>query len=286
MKFAVSTTAFRGRPIEDIVCLAGEAGLHLEFSSGLPYRPDMEEIFYEATCPRIPHNYFPAPRVPFVLNLASLREEIRERSIEHCKKALRMAAMAGAPFYSAHAGFCVDPAPADLGQKLPLQNERPREEYWRRFVEAVKFLAEEARRLNIKFLVENNVVAPMNVSPSGQHPLLCASFDEMGRLMKAVKNPALGVLLDTGHLKVSSLTLGFRPEVFLGALREHVHGIHHSDNDGSEDTNHPITDKYWFLPYTPHYKGAYHILEVHDQTIAQIREQYRLLEKAAKGPNR
>ncbi|MGH7831929.1 MAG: sugar phosphate isomerase/epimerase family protein [Candidatus Binatia bacterium] len=280
IKFAVSTTAFRGRPVQEMIRSATEEGFELEFSSGLPHDPDIESLFYGADCPRLPHNYFPAPRDPFVLNLASLREEIRERSIEHCRKGLRMAARVGAPFYSAHAGFCVDAAPADLGRKLPAEPERPRENHWRRFVDAVKLLAEDAARLKVMFLVENNVVAPFNVSASGRHPLLCASFEEMNRLMAEVENPALGILVDTGHLKVSSLSLGFSPEVFLEMLKAHVHGIHHSDNDGTEDTNHPLTGQYWFLPYMPQYAGACHILEVHDQTVGEIREQRGLLEKA------
>ena len=281
MKFAVSTTAFRGRPIEEVINIAKDSDLYLEFSSGLPYHPDMETVFFEAPCPCLLHNYFPAPREPFVLNLGSLCEDIRERSIAHCKKALRMAARVGAPFYSAHAGFCIDPSPTDLGRKFPFREQRPRGEYWRRFVESVTILADEARSLQVKFLIENNVVAPMNVSQEGAHPLLCASYEEIDRLMEEVDNPALGILLDAGHLKVSATSLGFSTDVFLKQVGQYICGIHHSDNNGEEDTNHPLTSRYWFLPYMRFHKEAFHIIEVHNQTVSQIREQYRLLEEAA-----
>jgi sugar phosphate isomerase/epimerase len=281
MQFAVSTTAFRGQSIREMIRVAKEEGFRLEFSSGLPHDPEIESIFREADCPRMPHNYFPAPRESFVLNLASFHDQTRERSIEHCKKALRLAAAAGAPFYSVHAGLCVDPAPADLGHKLPRQDERPREGYWRRFVESVALLAVEAGVLGVKFLVENNVVSRMNVSSSGRHPLLCASGDEMLRLITEVGNPSLGILLDTGHLKVTSRSLRFSPGTFLADVEEHIRGIHHSDNDGTEDTNRPVTADYWFLRHMQRHADAYHILEVHDQSVSQIREQFRILEQAA-----
>lgn len=197
-----------------------------------------------------------------------------------------MAARAGAPFYSAHAGFCIDPAPEDMGRKLPPHEPGPRNEYWSRFVEAVKELTAEAADLRIQFLVENNVLALFNVLPDGSTPLLCAGHEEIERLLEEVASASLGMLLDTGHLKVSAESLHFSKDTFLTHVAPYVRGIHHSDNDGAEDTNQPVTGKYWFLRHMPRYAGAYHILEVHDQTIAQIREQYRLLEKAAEGPNR
>ncbi|HJN62365.1 MAG TPA: endonuclease IV, partial [Candidatus Parcubacteria bacterium] len=34
------------------------------------------------------HNYFPAPKLPFVFNLASRNKNILEKSINHCKEAM------------------------------------------------------------------------------------------------------------------------------------------------------------------------------------------------------
>src|SRR5439155_22966030 len=137
MKFAVSSTAFRKQPLETIVETVRREQFCLEFSSGLPPRSDMAEFFVAATVPRLPHNYFPAPDVPFVLNLASMKPAIRQRSIEHCIQGVRLAQKVGAPFYSAHAGFCVDAKPSDLGQKISLEVTAPREDFWRLFIDAV-----------------------------------------------------------------------------------------------------------------------------------------------------
>src|SRR4051812_21105203 len=98
LNFAVSTTAFRRKPIEWVLEQAQQAGLQLEFSSGLPYRADMAEVYLSATVPRLPHNYFPAPSQPFVLNLASLDADTRAKSVRHAREGLRLAAKSGAPF--------------------------------------------------------------------------------------------------------------------------------------------------------------------------------------------
>ena len=45
MQHAVSSTAFRGKPIDEAARIAHEAGLVLEFSSGVPHRPDLVELF-------------------------------------------------------------------------------------------------------------------------------------------------------------------------------------------------------------------------------------------------
>lgn len=282
---AVSTTAFRRQPIESVIAKAIENDLALEFSSGLPYRRDMEEIFAKAKVTRLPHNYFPAPEKPFVLNLGSANEEIRRTSIDHCRKGLGLAAAAGAPFFSVHAGFCLDPAPEELGVRLKMKQSAPREAHWKLFVDSVKELCREAERLGVRFVVENNVVAAVNCLPDRTAPLLCADAGENERLLREVSSPALGLLLDTGHLKVSSGTLGFSADDYVERLKNHIIALHHSDNDGVEDTNNACAEDYWFLAHMKSFRHAWHILEVHDQTVEQVKHQFRLFHEAAFAEN-
>ena len=283
ISFAVSTTAFRRTPIEQVLALAEKEKLALEFSSGLPYREDMIAIYRAAkNVQRLPHNYFPAPKEPFVLNVASIKPEVADKSVEHCLGGLRLAAEAGAPFFSAHAGFCLDPEPRELGHKLKFQQTAERSVYWAKFVANVKILAAEAEKLGVKFLVENNVVAPMNVQPDGTIPLLCVAADEILRLKQEVPSRGLGILLDTGHLKVSAQTMGYDADACVKEIAHLVDGLHHSDNDGKDDSNHPLTENYWFLKHMPLFQKATHVLEVHDQKMPEIRFQEELLNKAAR----
>jgi len=80
----ISSLAFTGLTPEEIINTARNHNFSLEFSSGMPYRPDMEQLYLEADIKKIPHNYFPAPNIPFVLNLASKEISIRDQSVNHC----------------------------------------------------------------------------------------------------------------------------------------------------------------------------------------------------------
>lgn len=280
MQFAVSTTAFRKMPIEGVLAIAEEHGLSLEFSSGLPYRDDLKQIFLNARVARLPHNYFPAPREPFVLNLASLDVSTRQKSIEHSIQGLELARAAGASFYSIHAGFCLDPSPSELGKKISLVNLAPREMHWRQFLNSLEVVLAAASNFGVKLLVENNVVAAMNLADDGSAPFLCYDAEEIEALMSRFSNTHLGILLDTGHLKVSAQTMGFSAADAVERMKPFIGAIHHSDNDGTQDTNNSLGADYWFLRYMPWFGACSHILEVHDQSLEDIKRQENLLSEA------
>ncbi len=275
MTFYISTMAFRGKPIEEAINICESEDWALEFSSGLAYRADMVEVYEGCALKRMPHNYFPAPAVPFVLNLASKNEDIRKRSIEHCRLGLRLSAQANAPFYAAHAGFCIDPNPDELGKQLRVNVPYEREIHWQLFLQSVQEILKTADELATDFLIENNVVAAMNVYEN-KNPLFCGDAPEMARLMSDISDPRLGILLDTAHLKVSSNTLNFNLNEAMTILQPHIKGIHHSDNDGLLDSNEKITPEYWFFDYLKNYGELTHVLEVKDLTAGEIQQQLNL----------
>lgn len=279
LHIAVSSLAFSGKTLEAIIEIAKQENYTLEFSSGMSYRMDMEEIFLAAPIKKILHNYFPAHEKPFVLNLASLNQEIRNRSVEHCINGLRLASLAGSPFFSAHAGFCVDPNPSELGKKLKQAESINKKENWKLFIGSLKTILAETEKYKTSFLIENNVIAPMNVYADGTNPLFCCDADEMIRMINEMKNPRLEILLDTGHIKVSSGTLGFSLEDALRKIKSFVKAIHHSDNDGIFDSNMPLAENYWFFNYIKDFGHGYHVLEVKHQSVEQINLQIELIKK-------
>lgn len=275
----ISTVAFSGMEIEKIVALAIENDLNLEFSSGLQYRVDMENKFVESPVKRIPHNYFPAPLHPFVLNLASKDPDIRNKSVAMCKKGLELAAKAGSPFYAAHAGFCIDPAPAELGAQLKINNNYNRETNWQIFKNSVQEILTIAHELQIDFLIENNVIAQFNLGKGGTNPLLCCESSEIEQLMKDINDPKLGILLDTAHLKVSCVSLGLDPGKELDKIAQFVKAFHHSDNDGAIDNNQPIDDNYWCKTQLSGFTNLTHVIEVKSLSIPEIQNQINLLKQ-------
>ena len=284
---AVSSLTLTGKSPEEIISISQKENYILEFSSGMPYRKDMEEIFLSAPVKKLPHNYFPAPEKSFVLNLASMNDEIRNRSIEHCINGLRLASLANAPFFSAHAGFCIDPNPSELGKQIKQQVNVDKNKNWKLFFESVKTILKESEKYKADFLIENNVIAAMNVYEDGTNPLFCCDDSEMINLINEINNPRLGILLDTGHIKVSSNTLKFSLDACVFKIKPFVKCIHHSDNDGIFDTNQQIDEKYWFWKYIKGFSGIYpvgnnsygiyHVLEVKNQTVEQINHQLSLI---------
>ena len=69
-----------------------------------------------------------------MINLASSNKKIRELSIAHCINGLKLSKKIGAEFYSAHAGFCIDPKPSELGSSLTLTKEYDRESHFKLFI--------------------------------------------------------------------------------------------------------------------------------------------------------
>jgi sugar phosphate isomerase/epimerase len=281
MKIYVSSVAFLGQSVEELVEFCTKEAINLEFSSGLEFHPDMEQFFLNYAHPKLAHNYFPAPQISFVLNLASANEKIREVSIQHCINGLKLTKKAKASFFAAHAGFCIDPNPDDLGKQLEHGKGKIDKEYhWDLFIKSVKRILAVAEKLEVDFYIENNVIAKFNIDGFGQNPLLCCDDIELNRLIKEVNHPRLGILLDTAHLKVSAQTLDFEMDGAVENLTSIIKAIHHSDNDGLLDSNQPLTMNYWFRKHLTKFQSLSHVIEVKKQTLHQLKIQEKILNQA------
>jgi sugar phosphate isomerase/epimerase len=156
-----------------------------------------------------------------------------------------------------------------------------REKNWEAFLRAIEILLKEAKALGLSLYIENNVTIAENILPSGESLLLCDSPSDVARLLNSFDDQNFGLLLDTGHLNVSSKTLNFNPEEMLKVADGRVGAIHHNDNNRMIDNNTPLTESYWFLPHVKRFCSAYHVLEVLRQTPNEITAQKTLLERAA-----
>lgn len=278
MEVAVSSIAFLGKPVEEFVNACIQHNFIPEFSSGMPFRDDMESVFLNAkTKKKYAHNYFPAPEVPFVLNLASANKEIRKKSIAQCIKGMQLSEKAGAPFFSAHAGFCIDPNPNELGQQLSRAKSIDKNMHWNIFIDSIHEVLKESKATGLGFLIENNVLAKMNVYEDGTNPLLCVESNECKKMISDVNDKRIGLLLDTAHAKVSAKTLGFDKVNFFNELIDVTQCIHHSDNEGEFDNNLSITVDYWFLALMKNYSSILHVLEVKKISVPEIHTQLALL---------
>lgn len=201
------------------------------------------------------HNYFPPPASDFLLNLAG--ED--PASLDFCRRAIRVCGEIGAWIYSVHGGFRADIPVNELG--TPIQS-RPVADYeaaYGRLRVSLEKLCDAAGTVNV--LVEPNVVAGFNAGIEDQ--LLMVRSREIRRLAEDLRRPNFGVLVDTGHLKVTAASLGFDPQEFLSDIEPWVKAFHLHSNDGTKDSHQPSFPGDWTFEAARRFPGVPIIVEAH-----------------------
>jgi sugar phosphate isomerase/epimerase len=237
-KIYVSTACLPGsEPLDARIARYAAAGLSaVEFGAGITVAGELPQGDY------LIHNYFPPPKESFVLNLASQDESTRARSIDLARNGLALSARMGALFYSVHAGFITDPVGFGTTSFIfPMpQSQQEVEAAWETFLASVALLIAEAERLGVGLLIENNV-CPIDLKGK----LLLQTPDEFLALFARIRSPRLGILLDTGHLRVSATTYGLDPSACVTKLAAHIRAFHLHDNDGHSDLHLPAERESW-----------------------------------------
>ena len=178
------------------------------------------------------HNYFPPPKHDFVLNLASLDDEIYQNSLDHIKKVIDFSHKIQSRKYAFHAGFYMNPKTSHLGKSIPKLVLSDKEKAVQRFFEGYKKISDIAGDLTL--YIENNVLSSTNYANYGTNPFMLTTFDEYIELQKIAP---FQLLLDVAHLKVSCTTLGLDFNTQFRKLAEVTDYIHISENDGLHDQN-------------------------------------------------
>ena len=269
----VSTGCVRGvEPLPARLCLLREFGLrNIELGSGVSAEPAEIAALTQDGCSYLVHNYFPPPRDPFVLNLASGNTNVRRRSVSHVLAALKLALRLKAPFYSVHAGFVTDPCGFDGTSFVFPAPDSPMETAaaMERFGTALSEILQHAERLGLQLLVENNVF-----TPGLRDNLLLAAAEDFLGLLRRLSSPNLGMLLDLGHLGVTARTFGFSATSYASAVAPYVRAMHVHDNDGTADTHQPIQAGSWVLDVLrrPEFVGLPVIVEARFGSVFDLRQ--------------
>jgi sugar phosphate isomerase/epimerase len=221
------------------------------------------------------HNYFPVPLEPFVFNLASLRQDIAEKSMLHAKLAIDLSYAVGSKYYSFHAGYLLDPGSQELGNLIRLRKLNNRIDSKNIFIERVNELSKYAATKNIKLMIENNVLSSENYHNFKNNAFLMVDPEETKEILEKVdKN--VGLLIDVAHLKVSANSLKFSATEYLVEFRNKTWGYHISDNNGLSDTNHPVDKNSWF--WTNLNKNLdYYSLEIYNVEADCLNKQMNLV---------
>ena len=223
------------------------------------------------------HNYFPPPKVPFVLNLASLNKNIFKKSENLILNGIKFSNKIGSGHYSFHAGFLCDITPNDLGKRVKKKRLNPRDVCVELFIQRVKKISKIAKKYGVKLMIENNVITKGNLQVFQDNPFLMSEPVEAKKIMNLLpKN--VGMLLDVAHLKVSANTLGFKKTDMFYKLKRRIYGYHLSENNGKKDSNKPFNKNSWFWKYIPK-NSEYVSIEVYNQEPKKLFNLYKLAKK-------
>ena len=236
----ISSSCIKTEFIKDSVLeLANYGFKNIELSGGTNfynnYINDLLELKNQFGLTYLIHNYFPPPKDHFVLNLASLNDDIFKRTITHFKKSIEVAETLCVNKIGLHAGFLIDPSVSELGNPFKTRILNDRVKAIDRFCEGYNQILEFAG--DIEVYIENNVCSEHNYNTYNANPFLFASFSEI----EEFKNIGLfSILFDVGHLKVSCKTLKLNYIEEFNKFIKRSDYIHISDNEGYVDSNEPL----------------------------------------------
>jgi len=279
----VSTGAFKPKEIKELLKLAEENDIYnIELSSGLNYDSNTKEIIKNSSekFKFLIHNYFPAPKEPFVLNLASKDKQVIENSMNLCKNAIDMISELGGEFYSVHCGFTFDCSAKELGNNRQMECEKIAiEEAYNNFVKNIKELSIYSQKKNIKLAIENNVFAEFAYTNGCNNMYLGADIEGLKKIFKDVKSDNLYLLLDLAHAKISSTFLNFNIDDLIKELKDKIIAVHISENDGKNDNNFKISSNSELIKYIHQLKNKVLVIESYNLEVKEIRQQINILEE-------
>jgi len=223
--------------------LVGQGFKNIELTGGTTYydayESDLLELKKQYDLNFLVHNYFPPPKDPFILNLASLDRDIYDKSLDHLKKALRLTRLFGGKQFGFHAGFFVDRPVDEIGRKFGKSDLYDKEKALKNFIDGFQILKDEFK--DIDLYIENNCYSESNYKVyGGKIPFMLLCVNDVIELREKID---FSLLLDTGHLMVSANTFHFDFKKEFQKMFEVSNYIHISNNDQKHDQNIGLTDE-------------------------------------------
>tara|TARA_B100000963_G_scaffold140321_2_gene122215 strand:+ start:8754 stop:9602 length:849 start_codon:yes stop_codon:yes gene_type:complete len=274
----VSTGLIKNQSFDEIVSRFHKNGINnIELSGGLHDPKIFEKLsnYKNTKINFMLHNYFPPPKTPFTLNLATLNDDLYKNCKDHIINSIKISSKLGIKYYSFHAGYLIDPDPKELGKKIKKKKKNDETKATEKFLERLVFFSEFSKNEGVELLIENNVINKENFDTFDGNPLLMTSIDQTENLVKNFPEN-VNILLDLAHLKVSANTLKFSASNYIKKFDNKIKAYHLSDNEGLYDTNDLITKDSWFWDYISRNKD-YYTLELNTFDINKIKKQIQIL---------
>jgi len=221
------------------------------------------------------HNYFPIPKDSFVLNIASLNNEIRKKSIRHIKSAIDFCSEFNAKLYTFHPGFLTDPSGANKStNNYDFQWDREMLHY-SDYDTAISYMYHALDEV-IKYAQSKNINIAIETEGSlnKKGHLLMQKPKEYEELMEKFSPNDLGINLNIGHLNLAGNAFQFNCYDFVNLIQNYIVAMELSHNDGLEDQHLPLEKEgwYWDIILDRRFINSYKILEFRNASNNQIQQ--------------
>ena len=252
MKIYVSTSCLINEySFLQVLNIYNELGIrNVELGVFTDHNVDVVNLLKQYNFNYIVHHYFPPAKESFIINLASQNNKILQKSIEQIIKSIDYCNDCNIKIFSFHAGFRVDP---DINLKFNLNNITEYQTSFNTFKESVLKINDYAEKKDVKVAIENNVLSKYNLVDGRNKLLLMCEAWEFEKLFQEIKLENLGILLDLGHLKVTSNILKFNANNFIEDLKSKIFLVHIHENNGEVDEHKCIKKGDWSLKVVQKY---------------------------------
>ena len=280
--FVSTTFAADNTHLSEVLKLCKDNNItSLELGSNHSYAEDFVEIVRGFDFNYLVHNYFPIPKESFVLNIASLDDEINKMSLRHIKKAIDFCEKIDARLYTFHPGFLTDPKGSNISSNNYdfqwIEDRLDKRQYskaYTRMLNAIEETVKYANSKNVKVAIESEG------SVSKKDHLLMQSPEEYLRFTQEFGTEDIGINLNIGHLNLASNAFGFAKDEFISSIANYIVAMELSHNDGVEDQHLPLVANtwYWETIFDERFVDAYKILEFRNVQVNNLLENIDLFE--------
>ncbi len=279
----VSTTFAKDKSkISHVLSICKKKGLNnLELGSNHTFEKNYLKILKKKNFTYLIHNYFPIPKKSFVVNIASQNKSIRNKSLRHAFKAIRLCKQVDAKLYTIHPGFLEDPISSNLNKDdydFIWKKKKIKSNYSKGFrfmIGSLKQIAKFAKKNKVKLAIETEG------SIDKKNFLIMQKPREYSEFFKYFKPSEVGINLNVGHLNLASKAYNFSKIKFLNLIKNYIIAIEFSHNNGVKDQHLPVKSNtwYWSLFNDKRFKKSFKILEFRNTKIELIKKIIKKIKK-------
>ena len=227
---------------------------------------DLEKI-NQLDCPVITHNFFPPNDDKFVINLASLDDEIRAKSLDYVLNAIRFATEIGAEIYTFHPGFRQEVVePNQDGRNFDFSFGSKRSSWKAAFdtmLGSLDKVATEASKQGVNVLMETGG------SVTSPEASLMETPEEFSQL-KQFFGQSIGINFNLAHSFLAGLHHKFDVRELIDDLLPLISVVELSHNDQKIDQHLPLPPDSYIYAFLPKLVDKILVLEFRNCEVQDI----------------